>query len=536
MALPCNINPIGANSKLGSRKIRMNIIFNQILPRFDRNTMMFSALFGRINLRPPWLVTDDKAREGYIMTKVHTSDKSINNSFSLIAQPFLQKTGLPFSSVLDAQSIQQAFLEQGALFGQHDLFSTEIVLWAFLAQTLRDGKGAACAAAVADIATYMMQTGQRPPSGDTGDYCRARAKLNLGALQQLVCQSARQLDQQVHDSWLWKGLHAKLVDGFSFTMPDTPANQEAFPQHPEQAPGVGLPIARACTVVSLATACVCDVAIAPFKGKETGENALLRSLLSHFEENDLIVFDRGYCSYIMLAMLIAHKTHVCVRLHQNRSSDFRRGHRLGLDDHLISWKRPDKPAWISQEQYEQLPERLDLREIRYCVTEPGHRTERITIVTTLVDPEQYPKEDLAELYGFRWNVETDILHIKQTLNLDHMRCKTPEMIQRELWITLLAYNLIRKVIATSAKVHDKQPRQLGFTLACQVILASWMLLSTGTCQDANLMIKGMLAHIASHEVANRPGRIEPRVLKRRRHRYPLMYRPRAQLKAELTKT
>jgi hypothetical protein len=498
--------------------------------------MMISAFLGRLIFGPPWLNPDDKAREGSIMATLNTPASRFNKRFDVVAEPFLQQEGLPFASVLDAASIQQAFIEQEALFGQHDLYSTEIVLWAFLAQTLQDGKGAACAAAVADIAAYMLQTGQCPPSGDTGDYCRARAKLNLMAIQNLVRQSACQLEQQVDPSWLWHTFHVKIVDGFTFTMPDTEANQTQFPQNPRQRPGVGFPIARACSVVSLATACVCDLALAPYQGKETGETALLRSLLDGFAPNDLVVFDRYCCSYMMLAMLKNRKIEVCARLHHQRHSDFRRGRRLGLDDHLITWVRPKRPSWMSLEQYQQMPETLQLRELRYQVTEPGCRTETITIVTTLTDPERYSKEDLAQLYGLRWNVETDILQIKQTLNLDHLRCKTPEMILRELWVTLLAYNLIRKVIATSALMHGKQPRRLGFTLACQSILASWMLLSTGTCRDSKAMAQMVLAHIANNEVANRPGRIEPRVLKRRRQRYPLMQYPRDQLKESLEKS
>jgi len=458
------------------------------------------------------------------------------NDFSVIANSFLDTPGLPFASVLEAESIQQVFREEEGLFGQNDIFSTPIVLWAFLAQTLRDGKGIACAAAVADIATYLLQTGQRPPSGDTGDYCRARAKLKLTALQRLVRESAQQLEEQAPRGWLWKGLHAKLVDGFTFTMPDTPANQAQFPQNPAQRPGVGLPIARVCAVLSLATAGLWDLAVGPYEGKETGESALLRRLLATFEKDDVVVFDRHYCSFLMLALLAQGGQHVCARLHQRRPSDFRRGRRLGPGDHLITWTRPKKPSWMTQEQYDQIPETLTLREVKFQVTVPGRRTETITIVTTLTDPQKYSREDLAELYGFRWHAELDIRQIKQTLHLDHVRCKTPQMVRRELWVTLLAYNLIRKVIATAAAVHQKQPRQLGFTLACQSLLASWMLLTTGACRDAHALHAMLLARIAGHEVANRPGRIEPRVLKRRRHRYPLMQRPRAELQAELKKT
>jgi hypothetical protein len=470
------------------------------------------------------------------MLSLSAPRKSFKSDCSIIANSFLGTPGLPFTSVLDAATIERVFREEEAFFGQNDIFSTQIVLWAFLSQTLRDGKGIACTAAVADIATYLLQTGQRPPSGDTGDYCRARAKLKLTALQRLVRESARQLEEQAPDGWLWKGLHAKLVDGFTFTMPDTPENQAAFPQIPAQRPGVGLPIARVCAVLSLATACVCDVAIGPYEGKETGETALLRGLLDTFEQDDVVVFDRYYGSFMMLALLSLRGLHVCVRQHQLRHSDFRRGRRLGPGDHLITWTRPQRPRWMSQAQYDRIPETLTLREVKFHVQVPGCRTETITIITTLTDPKAYSREDLAALYGFRWNAELDIRQIKQTLHLDHVRCKTPAMVRRELWVTLLAYNLIRKVVATSAAVHKKQPRHLGFTLACQSILASWILLSTGSCRDGRALYAMMLARIATNEVADRPGRLEPRVLKRRRHHYPLMKRSRAQLRAELQKT
>jgi hypothetical protein len=478
----------------------------------------------------------NKAREGFIMATVTARGTSDQNTFHAVAEPFLRGEGLPFADVLDAGLIQRIFREEDALFGQDDLFSTDIVLWAFLAQTLRDGKGAACSSAVADIATYMLQTRRRPPSGDTGDYCRARAKLSLPALRRLVVESAQQLEREASPSWLFNGLHAKLVDGFTFTMPDTPENQRAFPQLALQTEGVGFPIARCCTVVSLATACVCDLAIGPYEGKETGENALLRDMLGVFDEDDVVVFDRCYCSFMMLAMLAMRGVQVCARLHQRRPGDFRQGRRLGPNDHLITWTRPQRPPWMSQEQYRQIPETLTLREVRFDVTEPGCRVDTLTVVTTLTDPRAYSREDIAALYGFRWNVELDIRAIKQTLGLDHVRCKSPDMVHRELWVTLLAYNLIRKVIATAATVHDKQPRHLGFTLACETILSSWMLLATGSCRDVQALCTAALARIAANEVANRPGRIEPRVLKRRRHRYPLMQHPRNQLRAKLGKT
>ena len=180
--------------------------------------------------------------------------------------------------------------------------------------------------------------------------------------------------------------------------------------------------------------------------------------------------------------------------------------------------------------YEQLPETMTLREVRFQVTIPGRRTEALIVVASLTDADVYTKGDIGELYGYRWNAKLDIRDIKQTLGLDHVRCKTPDMVRRELWVILLAYNLVRKLIATAAAVHGQQPRQLGFTLACQTILSSWMLLATGTCRDAPQLWRLALGRIAANQVANRPGRIEPRMLKRRRQRYPLMHDPRRQLR------
>ena len=470
------------------------------------------------------------------MNTIATSSTADQNDFRLVSEPFARGQGLPFADVLSAESIRAAFQQENALFAQDDIYATHIVLWAFLAQTLRDGKGAACSEAVADIGTYMLQVGRRPPSGNTGDYCRARAKLSPSALRRLVVESARQLEADAEGDWLWNGRHAKLVDGFTFTMPDTPENQEAFPQLSTQRPGVGFPIARACAILSLATGSICDMAIGPYEGKETGETALLRTMLDSFDAGDVVVFDRYFCSFMMIALLAARGVDVCVRLHQRRTSDFRRGRRLGPDDHLITWTRPARPAWMSEELYTEIPETLTLREIRFDVVVPGRRTETLTVITTLTDPEVYTKEDIAELYGIRWNAELDILQIKQTLNVDHVRCKSPEMVRRELWVTFLAYNLIRKVIATSATIHGKSPRKLGFTLACQTILSSWMLVSTGSCRDMAALWASALSRIAANEVANRPGRIEPRVLKRRRHRYPLMQSPREELREKLRTT
>lgn len=306
---------------------------------------------------------------------------------------------------------------------------------------------------------------------------------------------------------------AKLVDWFTFTMPDTPENQAEFPQQKSQRPGAGFPIARACAVLSLATTAIHDLNIGPYAGKETGESALLREILDGLKEGEVAVFDRCFCSFMMLALLQLRGVHFCARLHQRRPSNFRRGRRLGKDDHLITRTRPKKPSWMSEEEYGQIPETITLREVRFQVTVPGRRTATLIVVTSLTYPVVYSTEAIAELYGYRWNAELDIRNIKQTLGLDHLHCKTPDRVRRELWVTLLVYNLVRKLIATAAAVHAKQPRQLGFTLACQTILSSWMLLATGACRDVLQLWRLALERIAANDVANRPGRVEPRMIK-----------------------
>lgn len=460
-----------------------------------------------------------------------------SGSFRQVAAAFLGGEGLPFAPILSAERIERVFARHDCLFGLQGVYTTAVMVWSFLSQVLRDGKEASCQAAVARVVSYCQQQGLPAPTADTGDYCRARAKLSAAAIADLSREVGRELERAADARWLWKGRHAKLIDGFTFTMPDTPANQAAYPHPRTQQPGVGLPIARAVVILSLATACALDLALGPYQGKETGETALLRKLLASFQPGDIGVADRYYCSFLTIALLLGQGTQMCARKHQKRHSDFRRGQRLGSNDHLIVWTRPPRPAWMDEATYALIPETLTLREIRFQVVEPGRRTRTIDVITTLVDADEYPREDIAELYGFRWNSELDIRGIKSALNLGHVRCKSPEMVQCEVWTTLLGYNLIRTTAAGAALVHGKQPRHVSFTSTCQYVLAGWMQLSLGLVPPSawDAYLHRILRQIAACEVANRPGRLEPRVLKRRRHRYKLMQKPRHELRRELRK-
>lgn len=469
------------------------------------------------------------------MSSLSDSFGSGRSSFQQVVASFLSQPGLPFAGVLSAERIERIFARHGNLFGSGAIYSTAVMVWSFLGQVLRDGKEASCQAAVARVVSYQEHRGGAVPTADTGDYCRARNKLSEAALRDVSREIAAEIEQQAAGAWLWKGRHAQLVDGFTFTMPDTPENQRAYPQPKSQTAGVGLPIARAVVILSLATACALDLAVGPYSGKQTGETALLRQLLGSFTPGDVAVMDRYYCSFMMIALLLGRSVDVCARMHQKRHVDFRRGRRLGKYDHIIVWTKPQRPKWMDQATYDAIPETLELREIRFHIVQPGYRTQTITIATTLTDAEIYSAEEIAELYGFRWNSELDIRSIKQSLNLAHVRSKSPEMVRKELWTTMLGYNLIRTTAAAAAVLHNKQPRQISFTSTCQYVLASWTLLSGEliAADRVQSYCRRMLSQIAECEVANRPGRLEPRVLKRRRHGYKLMQEPRAVLRAKL---
>jgi putative transposase len=437
------------------------------------------------------------------MTSLTISLKNKRIGFSVFDKLTFSDNALPFGDVLSANHIRDLFVEMDNLFGYgaDDLWNTGLTLWAFVGQVLQDGKQRSCNAAVTHATRYMIEHGMTPPSPDSGEYCRARLKLDHHVLRRLVGHIANEMAQAIPSHWCWQGKHVKLVDGFTFSMPDTDENQLAFPQPKTQKKGVGFPIARACAVLSLANACIHDVAIGPYIGKETGETALLRQVLDCFTPGDIMLADRYFCSYFMLAILKSRGIDGCMRLHQLRKIDPSKVKWLGPNDYIDTWYRPQRAKWMSPSLYDSLPE-------------------------------TYPTNQIGSLYHYRWCAELDIFSIKQMLNLDILRCKSPEMIHREFWITLLAYNMVRLVCSQAAFVHEKQARQMSFTIACNILLSQWLMPPDKAIRS--LLSKHNLFQIACNEVGNRPGRIEPRVVKRRLKKYTLMTKPRKDYKSVQT--
>lgn len=469
------------------------------------------------------------------MFSSYPSARHSTKSFSLVQNAFLQADGLPFRDVLSEAEIEAAFVAENASFAEDedDIYTPALTLWAWLGQVMHAEKARSCVATVARITALCVALGRQPPSPDTGTYCRARAKLAECVLQRLVYTVGDGLESRVPADWLWLGRHVKIGDGTTLLAADTPANQAAWPQARTQKPGLGFPILRMVVLLSLATAALCGLAIGPYKGKETGEPALLRELLDRFQPGDVFLGDCCYCSYFLLALLLADGVDVVVRQHQCRKTDFRCGQRLGNADHVVDWHRPQRPEWMDEETYATIPETLSVRELQVRVDVRGFRVRELVVVTTLTDAERYPPEEIARLFRLRWHVELDLRNIKTSLRLDDLRGKTPDMVRREIWIHWLAYNLIRKVMAQAALNGEKLPRELSFAAGLSALLGA---LAYGSVADPSpLLALAQVQHrLVTHwRVGHRPNRVEPRAIKRRPKAHKLLCKPRAEAREEL---
>jgi IS4 transposase len=461
------------------------------------------------------------------------TQRSAGATFQTVLQTFAQAPGLPFQDILTAEHIERVARDEGVDFGAApgSIYSVAVTLWAFLAQVLSQEK--ACVAAVARVLVLRIALDLPPCASETGAYCKARAKLPERFLQRLTLDVGQQVERAAPASWRWKGRHVFLADGTTVTMPDTLANQQAYPQPRTQKPGLGFPIARLVVLLALATAVVTGAAIGPYVGKNQGEPALLQPLLDQLQAGDVLVGDRYFGSYWIVALTRAHGVDGVFRLHQRRGYDFRRGQRLGPDDHLVVWTKPKRPPWLDEEIYTALPATMTVRELRTAVTKPGYRTQEIVAVTTLLEADRYTKEEITDLYHERWHIELDLRSIKTHLGMDILRCKTPEMVRKEIWAHLLAYNLTRQVMAQAALDQGVHPRQLSFLGAVQTLNAFRWVLVTATAAQVIDRAHGLFVAIAAHRVGDRPDRCEPRAVKRRPKPLRYLTKPRNVARAEL---
>jgi len=450
-----------------------------------------------------------------------------------LQRQFAQAPGLPFADVLSAEQVESILAQEKVAFADR-LYTPLVTLWILLTQVVDADHS--LRQAVARFLAWLVAKGEKPCSADTGAYAKARKRLPEAVLAQLTRRTGRDLLLEAPAPWSWHGRDVKIVDGSTASMPDTPANQEVYPQATTQKAGIGFPIMRFVVLFSLAVGTVLNAAYGPYRGKQTGETALLRHLHGDLDEGDVLLGDRYFCSFFEIALLRERGVDVVMRLHQSRRTDFRRGTRLAKYDHLVTWKKPPRPAWLDEATYARLPNTLTLRELRVQAPTNKCRSRVITAVTTLLDADTFPKLAIAELYRLRWHAELDLRALKQTLQMDVLRGKTPAMVQKELWAHLLVYNLIRKVMAQAAQEHGVPPRTLSFKGALQTLNA--FALPLLTCDPTRLadVVRELLAAIVRHRVGDRPGRLEPRARKRRPKPYPLLTLPRADArKLELQK-
>jgi hypothetical protein len=400
------------------------------------------------------------------------------------------------------------------------LYPPTVTLSMFMMQALNED--GSCQKVVNGWAARRVAEGLSANSVRTGAYCRARQRLPVEMAMALTRETGQLLSARARAGWRWRGRRVKLVDGSGITMPDTQENQACYPQPKSQAEGVGFPLARIVAVICLSTGAVMDAAMGPNSGKGSGELGLLRSIVAAFSAGDVMLADALYCNYFLIATLQAAGVEVLFEQNGARITDFRRGQRLGTRDHLVRWPKPRiRPEWMTQEHYDSFPDEITVREVQ---------VDGQILVTTMLDQRRVGKAELSKLYGLRWNVELDLRNIKTTLGMDVLSCQTPQMNEKEMWVHLLAYNLIRLLMTQAALDAGVHPRELSFKHTVQI----WMEWTSQRLQNLPALHNPTLFRlIAQLKVGNRPGRIEPRARKRRPKPYPWLKVPRAEARRQI---
>lgn len=441
--------------------------------------------------------------------------------------------GLPFTEMLSETRLQ-GLLNELNVFYRERIYQPCVTLWVFLGQVLSTDHS--CNKAVARLLAHRAATGQAPCSADTASYCQARQRLPEALLARLVRDTGADVQQQAPTAWLAHGRRVKLVDGSTVSMPDTAENAAEFGKPSNQRGACGFPLARLVVVLCLATGVVLEAAIGAYRGKQASELALFRSLLQSFVAGDIVLGDRLFCTYCDIAELQARGVDGVFRLHASRHADFRRGRRLGRDDHVVVWRKPAAPPQhLSAEAFAALPGELRLREVRVRVAIPGFRVKSLVVVTTLTAPAEFSKEDIAALYRQRWQAELDLRSIKAVMQMDVLRCRTPAMVRKEIWAHCLAYNLLRSLMCAAAEEHDIPVREISFKGTLQLLTAFYHAIVTTAGAQLESLCTTLVKAVTQHRVGHRPNRCEPRKRKRPAKPYPPLKRPRREEKNSMGK-
>jgi DDE family transposase len=459
---------------------------------------------------------------------------AVRDQLNSLRRQFLQDGGLPLTDVLTEDVVADALATVGRW--RDRVFSPLVTLWVFLGQALAADQS--CRAAVARLVAHRASLGLRPCSSETGAYCQARKRLPERFFSAAARAVGRNLDAHVDRRWLWRGRRVCLFDGTTVSMPDTPRNRAEYPLAYNQTPGTSFAIARVGAIISLSCGAILGLGVCRYAGKGQGEVSLLRRLWDALRPGDVLLGDRLMSGWVGMLLLKRRGVDTVSRLSAHRRADFRKGRRLGKDDHLVQWKKPTSIRSVDRRTYNALPDAITVREARFRVGRAGFRTRSVVVVTTLLDPGQASGEELASLYRARWNNELDLRSIKVTLQMGMLRCKTPDLVRKEIWTHALAYNLIRTVMAQAASRDGVPPRSISFKAALQVLEAFRPLIACRAGRgtgDRAVLYDQLLRAIAVHRVADRPDRFEPRMAKRGPRRFDCLTRPRAEIKFRMLK-
>jgi hypothetical protein len=434
---------------------------------------------------------------------------------------FAGNPGLPFADVLTEAAVRDALAEHGVAFRDR-VFAPATTVWGFLSQVLSDDHS--CRDAVARVLAHRAVGGLPACSPNTAGYCKARGRLPTEVLRTLARGAAQQLQAAAAADWKWRGRSVFVADGSHVSMPDTPANQAAYPQVYNQQPGLGFPLARIAVLLSLATGACHDLVAAPYAGKGTGETTLLRQMYGSLRPGDVVLADAVFDNFFLASELRARGVDLVARRKYDRAGS--RVVRRGPGWVVRVWRRPNKPRGMTAAQYRTYPKTLRIRQVDVDARAANNRAERFQVVTTILDPAAAGRE-IGALYERRWDGELDLRSIKVTMKMDILRCRTPGMVEKELWAHLLAYNLLRAVMARAAARAGIPPREVSFKGAKQVVTAFAPRLEAAGPADRGRLIDALLAAVAYHRVGNRPGRWEPRARKRRAEHATRLTQPRA---------
>ena len=406
-------------------------------------------------------------------------------------------------------------------------FNVRLTLECFLWQMLKPRT--ACREVVRQVQALRRLAGQAPIDEDDSAYVQARLRLPKERMERSLEAIAQAAQHRIKSPLALQGRPVKVVDGSTAQMSDTPANQKAYPQPSEQTPGCGFPVIKFVVLFCLQSGAILNLMTGNL---HSSEQRLFRGLWETLKKGDIALGDRGFGDYVNLAALWARGVDLVARLHANRKVDFRKGRRLGKNDALFVWRKGSHQSDIlTPSEWDLLPEQLTVRLIRFTAVIRGFRSRKITLVTTLLAPKDYPASELMDLYRRRWRLELCLRDLKTTLGMEFLRCKSPEMVEKEILAYLIAHNLIRCIMAEAAQTYDQDLERLSFKGTVDAVRQYSAAIAQARSKSMREQLwQDLLINLVRDLVPNRPGRLEPRSLKRRPKPYPLLNKPRHQFK------